>query len=87
MKIETYLAKFFDVQVTPLEEDDSAVVDGSVQIDIFEKGEDSEPIGWFVKLAGCDTYEYRNVYGKVASGTVYSESTLKNAAKAGAFYK
>lgn len=89
MKVETLLAKFYDVIVTtPFENPDRnyAKVDGVVQIDIYEKGEDAEPIGWFINRVDSGTYEWRNVYGKVANGTIYSAPEVKAAAKAGAFY-
>lgn len=87
MKVETYLAKFFDVMVAPFENPDRnyVKVDGVVQIDIFEKGEDSEPIGWFINRVESGTFEWRNVYGKVANSTIYDEVSLKAAAKSAAF--
>lgn len=84
MKVETYLSKFYDVNVLSTEQIDGAEK-GERHIEIYEKGEDCEPIGSFVTCEGMDTFEYRNIYGKVQSGTAYTEQSLKAAARAGAF--
>lgn len=87
MKIENFLAKFFDIEIRDFENPDNNYikVDGVVKIDIYEKGEDSEPIGWFIHRVESKTFEWCNVYGKIATGTIYDAASLKDAAKANAF--
>ena len=52
MKVETYLAKFYDVEVAPFVDysaaEDGQVVDGVAQIYIYEKGEEKETTHFFI---------------------------------------
>lgn len=82
MKVENYLKKFFDVEVEVVELEENKT---ATRIEIYEKGEDCEPIGIFMLPEGSTIYTYRNVYGKVHSGTEYTEDSLKRAAKSGEF--
>ena len=84
MKAITYLRKFYDVvEITADSEEGKALelVTGEVHYDVYEKGEDSENIGSLVHFEGTDTYQWRRVYGKVESGTVFTGESLKVAAK------
>lgn len=86
MRVETFLSKFYDVNVREATDIDGAI-HGERHIEIYERGEDCEPIGWFLKLDGCDTYQWINIYGKVLTGTAYlGDAAIKAAAKSGIFY-
>lgn len=90
MKITTYLAKFYDVNVrdaVDVKAVDSNALSGQEHVEIYEHGEDCEPIGWFIVLPDVNVYEWCNIYGKVKTGTVFTETELKQSAKAGLFYK
>ena len=79
MLIQNYLAKFYDVNVEVIDAHETRIA-------IYEKGEDSEPIGFFVVLAAApNCFQYRNIYGRVESGTAFNESELRNAARAREF--
>jgi len=85
MKLETYLGRFYDVNVR----EGCDVFEGEPgqrNIEIYERGEDCECIGWFAVVPGRAQVEWRNVYGKVAPGTMFTEAEAKAAAKAHAFY-
>ena len=90
MKVQTYLAKFYDVYVRDYD-DVKAVNDeaqeGQMNIELYDTPDDCEPIGWFVKLPKVATYEWRNIYGNVETGTIFTEAEVKAAAKARKFYE
>lgn len=82
MKIETLLAKHYDVFIG--DESDDLIT----YLEIFEKGEHSENIGTLLKHAdnaGNLFFQWRAVSGKVADGTAYTEPKLREAIRARAF--
>lgn len=81
MKVETALAKFYDLEIVAL---DSVVI----RIDIHEKGDDCEPLGFLLCAQGLDGvafYVWRNIWGKVESGTGFTAEQVKAGAKARIF--
>jgi hypothetical protein len=81
MKIETLIQKHYSLEVIEI---DSAVT----RLEIFEKGDDSEPIGALLKQTGADGahyYQWRRIYGPVQSGTAYTDAQLRAAIKAHVF--
>jgi hypothetical protein len=86
MKLETYLAK--QGYITYVSEGDDVFEgeDGQRNIEIYESRDDIEPIGWFVSLPGRAELEWRNIFGKVTTGTMFTEAEAKAAAKAHKFY-
>lgn len=84
MRLEKYLSRFY---VTYVCEGDDIFEgeDGQINYEIYESRDDIEPIGWFVSLPGRVELEWRNIYGKVVTGTMYTEAAAKAAAKARAF--
>ena len=90
MKVTTYLAKYYDVYVRDYA-DVKAVkeeaVEGEEHIELYDDPDDCEPIGWLVRIPKRATYEWRNIYGDIATGTMMTETEVKQHAKAGLFYK
>jgi hypothetical protein len=79
MKLTTVLAKHFDVNIVEVDALET-------RIELFEKGDDNEPIGSFVVLATApDCYQWRNVYSKVESGTAFTDKGVRAALKLGLF--
>lgn len=90
MKLETYLAKHYVTYVTEgndvfVPEGDERII-GQRNIEIYEDRDDIEPIGWLVELPGRDKLEWRNIFGNVESGTMFTVAEAKAAAKARTFY-
>ena len=89
MKVQTYLAKFYDVFLrsdTDLRDAGLEAEEGQLNIEIYDQPDDCEPIGWLVRLPKVTTYEWRNIYGDVKTGTKLTEAEVKQYAKAGLFY-
>jgi hypothetical protein len=85
MKIETYLAKFFDVEIVTRDHDEGGELAANERhIFLYEKGESDEPIGRFVTFDDCDTYQWRKCYGKLTHGAAYTSAQVKDLAKRGA---
>ena len=90
MKLENYLAKFFDIDVkfdTDITRSDSAKVQ---HIYVFEKGEESEPLlilvdvtGVLVPASKAKTYRLGNIYSVMQHGLLITEKEVKKAAKNG----
>jgi len=79
-KIETLLARHWDVEVLPLDPPKPSLPSSGVCIWLSEKNDiDSEPLGCFIRLDGYDTYQWRNIYTKIESGTAYTECMLRDA--------
>lgn len=86
MKLETYLSKFYDVEV-----DTKQTFPGSTSTEtriwLNEKtGDSGEPIGCLFTISGCETYQWRNIYGALDTGVAFlGDAAVKAAAKAGRF--
>lgn len=79
VKIENYLAKFYDVRVEIVDEHET-------RLEIYERGDDCEPLGFFVIVKSVpNCFQYRNISGNVVSGTAFTESGLRNAARSKEF--
>lgn len=93
MKLNNYLAKFFDIDV--IFDTDSALNDTQdtqkvEHIWVYEKGEDCEPLlilidvtGSLVPAADGKTYRVGNIYSNLQHGQLLTEKEVKNAARKG----
>lgn len=85
--IETLLKKAYDIVVHEIEPDRKGFSSPGVYIWLHEKDDDgSEPLGHFVKLEDCMTYQWRNVHSNVESGTAFDDAMLRKALKNRAFH-
>ena len=90
MKLENYLAKFFDIDVkseTDMSRNDTAKVQ---HIFVYEKGEECEPLiilvdvtGVLVPAGDVKTYRLGNIYSTMQHGQLMTEKEVKQAAKNG----
>lgn len=90
MKLNNYLAKFFDVNV---EMDTDLALNGTEEVEhiwLYEKGEDCEPLlilidvtGSLVPAADGKTYRVGNIYSNLQHGQLLTEKEVKNAARKG----
>lgn len=86
MKLETF-AKRHNCNITDWfdmdnEEHKRMAKEGWLMLALWVGEEDSEPVAILVKSPNWPNYQWRNIWGDIASGTMLTEKELKGIIKA-----